>query len=167
MIVATGPLVVDLDQQAAWVSGRAVPFRPTGGTRHHREWLLLACLARNVDRLVPIQTLANEVLGWPDTGRYELHNLRIIRSRLVHRLGSECKPLIDVVAGCGVRLKREPSLVDILREPVRRAAETLTWIEARQGPLSDDGYARVEMTVANVRALARLLAVEPTDAHHN
>lgn len=164
-VVATGPLVVDLERQAAWVSGRPVQFWPYSGTTLHREWRLLACLARNVDRLVPLQTLSADVLDWPDIGRYEQKNLRVIRSRLVSRLGAECKPLFSVTPGRGVMLRSSPSLVDVLRAPVRRAAETLDWIEARQGPLQPDGYARIELTVADVRALARLLTVEPTDAH--
>lgn len=40
------------------------------------------------------------------------------------------------------------------RDDVRRANETLGWIEARQGPLKPDGYARVETTVGQVRAMA-------------
>ena len=37
---------------------------------------------------------------------------------------------------------------------VRRANETLDWIEARQGPLKLDGYARIETDVRTVRAMA-------------
>lgn len=39
-------------------------------------------------------------------------------------------------------------------EDVRRANEALDWIEARQGPLKPDGYARIETTVQQVRAMA-------------
>ena len=37
---------------------------------------------------------------------------------------------------------------------VRRAKETLDWIEARQGPLPEAGYARIETDVRTVRAMA-------------
>lgn len=42
-----------------------------------------------------------------------------------------------------------------LAEAVERANEALDWIEARQGPLREDGYARIETTVGVVRALRR------------
>lgn len=47
---------------------------------------------------------------------------------------------------------------DPFAEAVERANEALDWIEARQGPLPADGYARVETTVAIVRALGRAVA---------
>ena len=40
------------------------------------------------------------------------------------------------------------------RDDVRRAKETLDWIEQRQGPLPSDGYARIQTTVGQVRAMA-------------
>ena len=55
---------------------------------------------------------------------------------------------------------------DILRDPVRRSLDVIEWIEDKRGkPLPDDGFARIELTVADVRALARLLAVEPTNGN--
>lgn len=39
-------------------------------------------------------------------------------------------------------------------DDVRRANETLDWIEARQGPLKPGGYARIETDVRTVRAMA-------------
>ena len=39
-------------------------------------------------------------------------------------------------------------------EDVRRAKEALDWIEARQGPLPEAGYARIETDVRTVRAMA-------------
>lgn len=39
-------------------------------------------------------------------------------------------------------------------DDVRRANETLDWIEARQGPLPESGYARIETDVRTVRAMA-------------
>lgn len=48
----------------------------------------------------------------------------------------------------------------LLVEPVRKAVRTLAWIEAREGPIREDGYARIEMTVREVRQLAALLNVE-------
>lgn len=37
---------------------------------------------------------------------------------------------------------------------MRRANETLDWIEQRQGPLPEAGYARIQTTVGQVRAMA-------------
>ena len=55
---------------------------------------------------------------------------------------------------------------DILRDPVRRALDVIEWIEDKRGkPLADGDFARIELTVADVRALARLLAVEPTNGN--
>ena len=55
---------------------------------------------------------------------------------------------------------------DILREPVRKSLDVIGWIEDKRGaPLPEDGFARIELTVADVRALARLLAVEPTNGN--
>lgn len=48
----------------------------------------------------------------------------------------------------------------LLTEPVRRATASLAWIEDRDGPLRENGYARIEMTVREVRQLAALLNVE-------
>ena len=39
-------------------------------------------------------------------------------------------------------------------DDVRRANETLDWIEQRQGPLPEAGYARIQTTVGQVRAMA-------------
>lgn len=50
---------------------------------------------------------------------------------------------------------------DILRDPVRRSLDVIAWIEDKRGaPLPDDGFARIEMTVQDVRQLAALLNVE-------
>ena len=55
---------------------------------------------------------------------------------------------------------------DILRDPVRRSLDVIEWIEDKRGkPLADNDFARIELTVADVRALARLLAVEPTNGN--
>ena len=54
----------------------------------------------------------------------------------------------------------------LLRDPVRRSLDVIEWIEDKRGaPLPEDGFARIELTVADVRALARLLAVEPTNGN--
>ena len=45
-----------------------------------------------------------------------------------------------------------------LRDAVRRANEALDWIEQRDGPLKPDGYARVEATVAEVRAWGQAMS---------
>ena len=42
-----------------------------------------------------------------------------------------------------------------LTAAIEHANQTLDWIEQRQGPLREDGYARIETTVGVVRALRR------------
>lgn len=44
---------------------------------------------------------------------------------------------------------------DPLADAIERANEALDWIEQRDGPLKPQGYARIETTVAVVRALRR------------
>lgn len=48
-----------------------------------------------------------------------------------------------------------PYTVDALAGAIEQANDRLDWIEARQGPLPDDGYASIETTVGVVRALRR------------
>jgi len=103
-VIRTGPLVVDLDRHEVAVNGAPVTINHyRAGTQ--RQWRLLACLARRIGQGVSYQTLATEVLGWPDDGRYERRNLREIRRRLVANLGTECDDLIRTVPGWGFRLE--------------------------------------------------------------
>jgi len=45
-----------------------------------------------------------------------------------------------------------------LRDAIARANAALDWIEQRDGPLKPDGYARVEATVAEVRAWGQAMS---------
>lgn len=158
-VVRTGPLTVDLAARRVTVNG--MPVDIGGFHQTQREWRYLACVAQRVGEFVPYKTLSAEVLDWPDVGRYELNNLRRIRCRLLMRLGDQCKPLIRVSHGSGVTLEHvRPTSDDDLSDGIRHAAETLAWIESRQGPLPDDGYARIETTVGTVRRLAARLEQE-------
>ena len=50
------------------------------------------------------------------------------------------------------RMKR---IIEPLLPAIEKANESLDWIEKRDGPLPNGGYARIETTVAVVRALRR------------
>lgn len=54
---------------------------------------------------------------------------------------------------------------DALASAIRHANEALDWIEARQGPLPGDGYARIETSVAVVRALGGRGEMGEDDGH--
>ena len=103
MNVQAGPLTVDLVRHEVRVDG--VLLTAKRGKRQQRPWRLLECLTRRAGEGVPYQTIAGEVLDFPDTGPYELKNLRMIRRRLVNALGPSCAGLIQVIPGWGMRLE--------------------------------------------------------------
>jgi len=53
---------------------------------------------------------------------------------------------------------------DLLAGAIRNANDSLDWIEQRDGPLPDDGYARIETSVGVVRALGRETTVAGDEA---
>ena len=55
---------------------------------------------------------------------------------------------------------------DDLASAIERANAALDWIEARQGPLPADGYARIETSVGVVRALGRMATMSDERERH-
>ena len=61
-------------------------------------------------------------------------------------------------------LLKELESIQALLPAIEKANEVLDWIEKRDGPLPNGGYARIETTVAVVRAFGmRLAQVEKRD----
>lgn len=50
-------------------------------------------------------------------------------------------------------MSEQPAEYTALERAIEHANSTLDWIEKRDGPLSNGGYARIETTVQVVRAL--------------
>lgn len=50
-------------------------------------------------------------------------------------------------------MSEQPTSIEKLEAAIEHANERLDWIEKRDGPLPNGGYARIEATVQLVRAL--------------
>lgn len=96
-----GSLVVgdiELDAAAHMVLVRGQPLRLPA-----REFLLLRCLMRHANRVVPHEELLREVWGQKETASNSLTvHIRRVRSRLSEGAGSCCT--IDTVRGIGYQL---------------------------------------------------------------
>lgn len=150
-VVRTGPLVIDPARREVLVGGGSVTMLPT-------EWRILGALVARPGALVLHEEMASAVFGddWRRLRwRSVLNAMRMQRVRLRAKLGPAAH-LLTTVRCVGLRLEMvPPEDADPLAGAVERANEALDWIEARQGPLREDGYARIETTVGVVRALRR------------
>jgi DNA-binding response OmpR family regulator len=98
-VLSAGRLRIDLAQHRVWASGERIGMS-------HREFSLLACLASQRNRVVPLQELVHETHGL-DTDRAEAGSLlrplvRSIRRKLGYSAGE--MGCIESVRGVGYQL---------------------------------------------------------------
>lgn len=100
-MMTVGPLQIDLAQHQVLYGGRRVLVTP-------REFALLACLVRNLDRAVPIDQLLNEAWGY-DANTGTPAQVRVFIARLRRKLleGVQAPDFILTERGVGYRLHSE------------------------------------------------------------
>jgi two-component system KDP operon response regulator KdpE len=99
--VSIGPLVVDMISRRVTLSGRRVNLTP-------REFALLACLARNVGRVVTFDRLLNEAWGYDSEMGTEAQ-VRMYVTRLRRKLIDDTQTPDFIVSerGIGYRLRSQ------------------------------------------------------------
>ena len=100
-LVSVGPLTVDLNHRRVTLSGRRVHLTP-------REFAALACLARNVGRVVTFDQLLNEAWGY-DTKMGQEAQVRLCIARLRRKLGDDSQTPDFIIGerGVGYRLRSQ------------------------------------------------------------
>jgi DNA-binding winged helix-turn-helix (wHTH) protein len=100
-LVSVGPLTVDLNHRRVTLSGRGVHLTP-------REFAALACLARNVGRVVTFDQLLNEAWGY-ETEIGQEAQVRLCIARLRRKLGDNSQTPNFIVGerGVGYRLRSQ------------------------------------------------------------
>lgn len=98
-IVTVGPLVIDVDRRHVTLFGQPIYLTP-------REFALLACLARNVGRVVTFDQLLNEAWGY-DAEIGTPAQVRLYITRLRRKLGDDpdSSGFIVTERGIGYRLR--------------------------------------------------------------
>ncbi|MFY0990748.1 response regulator transcription factor [Halomonas sp. C05BenzN] len=96
-----GALVIDLAVRRLWLDGAPVHLTP-------KEYAVLERLCRHSGRVVTQTQLLREV--WGPSHVEDTHYLRIVISKLRHKLGDDPKSprLLQTEAGIGYRLQVEP-----------------------------------------------------------
>jgi len=99
--ISVGPLRIDLVRHAVILAGRRIQLTP-------REFELLVCLARNLDRVVTFDQLLNEAWGYHDNDGTPAQ-VRLYIARLRGKLMGESKlpDFILTERGIGYRLYSE------------------------------------------------------------
>jgi two-component system KDP operon response regulator KdpE len=100
-LVSVGPLTVDLKYRRVTLSGRGVYLTP-------REFAALACLSRNVGRVVTFDQLLNEAWGY-ETEVGQEAQVRLCIARLRRKLGDDSQTPDFIIGerGVGYRLRSQ------------------------------------------------------------